>query len=189
VAIRTLWAAPEPVPPATPKPKEHSMDPKILRTSLGLAEDASDDDVTARLAEFAARPTPEKVEEQVAAAAEAAKAEVIAAAAADDSVKVDPATFEQLKASAALGVEAHKTLATRDRDLFIQASVGKGKFPPSRVEHYTKRYDSDPEGTRAEIEALEDGIVPIVEIGASTGADDTGPVSTGWFPKLQKQEA
>lgn len=185
VAIRTLWAAPEPGSPVNPPTKEQHMDPKILRTSLGLAEDASDEDVTAKLTELQARPTPEAVEQQVAAAAEAAKTEAIAASAADDVVRLDPATFADLKASAERGAEAMKLIETRDRDVFIAAAVGKGKFPPARVEHYTKRYDSDPEGTKAEIDALEEGIVPIKEIGASH-ADTPELTTTGLFPQLQE---
>lgn len=192
VAIRTLWASPEavgpePVPPANPKPKEQHMDPKILRTSLGLAEDASDEDVTTKLTELQARPTPEAVTEQVAAAAEQAKTEAIAASAGDgEIVKLDKETFAALKASADLGVKAHTKLAERDRDEFIAAAAGKGKFPASRVEHYTKRYTSDPEGTRAEIDALEDGIVPVTEIGASGSSDTPDLTTTGLFPQLQE---
>ncbi len=190
VAIRTLWAGPVPVPelPAIPKPKEHSMDPKILRTSLGLAEDASDDDVTAKLAEFAARPDEAAVAEQVAAAAAQAKTDAIAASAGDgETVKLDKATFENLKASAALGVKAHDTLAENERTTFIAAAVGKGKFPPSRVEHYTARYKSDPDGTRAEIDALAEGVVPVEEIGASGGDTNEDTIlTTGLFPQLQE---
>ena len=167
------------------------MDPKILRTSLGLAEDASDDDVTAKLTELNARPTPEAVTEQVEAAAAKAKTDAIAASAGDgETVKLDKETFASLKASAEKGETAFATIATRDRDSFIAASVQEGRFPPSRVKHYTKRYDSDPEGTKTEIEALEKGVVPVKEIGASTGGDAGNEiVSTGWFPQLATQEA
>jgi hypothetical protein len=195
VAIRTLWAAPEAPAqePVTPRPtptqrEESIVDPKTLREQLGLAEDASDEDVTAKLTELAARPTEDKVAEQVAAAAETAKAEAIAAAADDgETVKLDKATFAELKASAQKGAEAHRKLDEAERDSFIAAAIGEGKFPPSRREHYTKRYDSDAEGTRAEIEALEKGVVPVTEIGAST-SDDIGDslTTTGLFPQLQE---
>jgi hypothetical protein len=178
-----------PVTRPTPTQREESIvDPKTLREQLGLAEDASDEDVTAKLTELAARPTEDKVAEQVAAAAETAKAEAIAAAADDgETVKLDKATFAELKASAQKGAEAHRKLDEAERDSFIAAAIGEGKFPPSRREHYTKRYDSDAEGTRAEIEALEKGVVPVTEIGAST-SDDIGDTltTTGLFPQLQE---
>jgi phage I-like protein len=185
----------EPVirPAPTPEREESEVDAKVLREQLGLAEDASDDDVTAKLAALNARPestdgllTPEQVEEQ--------KQEAVAAAIAaksddDETVKLDKQTFEDLKASAEAGKAAHTTLEHGKRDTFIAAAVEKGKFPPSRVEHYTKRYDSDPEGTRAEIEALAEGVVPVQEIGASTTEVDTdAPQTTGWFPQLAEKE-
>jgi hypothetical protein len=196
VAIRVLLASPEataaPEPesrPTPPKREESTVDPKTLREQLGLAEDASDADVTAKLTELAARPDETAVKEQVAAAAEQAKTEAIAAAASTDdgeTVKLDKATFTELKASAEKGAEAHRKIAAAERDTFIAAAVGDGKFPPSRVEHYTKRYDSDPDGTRAEIDALEKGVIPVKEIGASTTTDDTELVTTGLFPQLQE---
>ena len=189
VAIRTLWAAPVPVAPANPPQREESIvDPKALRVQLGLADDASEEDVAAKLTELAARPTPETVAEQVAAAAEQAKTEAIAASAQSDgeTVKLDKATFEELKASAAKGAEAHAQIEASARTSFIAAAVQAGKFPTSRVEHYTKRYESDPEGTRAEIDALENGVVPVKEIGASGGDPDDMPVTTGLFPQLQE---
>jgi len=55
--------APAPTPPApsNPKPSEGGlsfMDPKQLRKLLGLAEDASDEDVTKKLTERLAQPAP-----------------------------------------------------------------------------------------------------------------------------------
>ncbi|HET6502118.1 MAG TPA: phage protease [Amycolatopsis sp.] len=175
--------------PAPTQREESIVDPKTLREQLGLAEDASDADVTAKLTELAARPDETAVKEQVAAAAEKAKTEAIAAAASTDdgeTVKLDKATFAELKASAEKGAEAHKKIAETERDTFIAAAVGDGKFPPARVEHYTKRYDTDPDGTRAEIDALEKGVIPVKEIGASTNTDDTQLVTTGLFPQLQE---
>lgn len=178
-----------PVTRPNPVRKESIVDPKTLREQLGLAEDASDEDVTAKLTELAARPDEATVSEQVTAAAETAKAEAIAAAAGGDgeTVKLDKATFAELKASAELGAAAHQKIAETERDTFIAAAVGDGKFPPSRVEHYTKRYDSDPDGTKAEIDALEKGVIPVTEIGASTSTNDGDQlVTTGLFPQLQE---
>lgn len=192
VAIRTLWAAPTPVatepgPPVTPNPQGAHMDPKILRTSLGLAEDASDEDVTARLAELHARPTAESVTEQVAAAAQQAKDEAIAASAATAPTAEHLAA---LQADAAAGREARELLAAQDRETFIAAAMGKGKIPPaakgSYLEQLAKGGDIEAQ-TRAFIDGLPEGTVPVVEIGASGGpTDDPELTTTGLFPQLQE---
>jgi hypothetical protein len=156
------------------------MDPKILREQLGLAEDASDDDVTAKLAELNERPTEEQVEEQVSEKVDEKLPEAVAAARRREGsrrslgrrVTLDKAAFEELKASAAKGAEAHDR-SSRGQATFIAAAVEKGKFPPSRVEHYTKRYDSDPDGTRAEIDALAEDVVPVTERGIAASSEET----------------
>jgi hypothetical protein len=181
-------------PASRPNQKEESIvDPKILREQLGLAEDASDADVTAKLAELNTRPTEEQVEQQVSEKVEEQLPEAVAAAVAakaaksdDETVTLDKAAFEELKASAAKGAEAHDRLEQEAKETFLAAAVEKGKFPPSRVEHYGKRYDSDPEGTRAEVDALADDVIPVTErgIAASSEAEDTNLTTTGWFPQL-----
>lgn len=182
-------------PASRPNQKEESttMDPKILREQLGLAEDASDADVTAKLAELNTRPTEEQVEQQVTDKVTEQLPEAVAAAIAakagdkDETVTLDKAAFEELKASAAKGAEAHQKLEDAERDTYIAASVEEGRFPPSRVEHYTKRYDSDPEGTRAEIDALEKNVVPVTERGIAASSEQTTDLTTtGWFPQLQE---
>lgn len=192
VAIRTLWASPEspagqvPGPPANPIPKEPHMDPKILRTSLGLAEDASDEDVTTRLTELNARPTPEAVTEQVAAAAQAAKDEAAAAIAASAPTAEHLAA---LQADAAAGREARELLANQDRETFIAAALGDGKIPPAAKDSYMAQLAKGGDiesNTRAFIDGLEKGVIPVKEIGASHGTDDEVLTTTGLFPQLQE---
>lgn len=195
VAIRTLWASPEapdqvPGPPAIPTPKEPHMDPKILRTSLGLAEDASDEDVTARLAELNARPTPDAVEEQVAAAAKKAQDDAAAAIAASAPTAEHLAALTE---DAKAGREARDLLASQDRETFIAAALGDGKIPPAAKDSYlgqlAKGGDIE-KNTRAFIDSLPKGVIPVEEIGASGGAgDEAVPESTGWFPQLATKEA
>ncbi len=46
-----------------------------------------------------------------------------------------------------------------------------GKFPPSRLAHYTALYDADEEGTRQLVDSLAEGVVPVHERGASPSSD------------------
>jgi hypothetical protein len=179
-------------PASRPNQKEGSntMDAKKLREGLGLAEDASDEDVTTKLAELNARPTGEQVSEQVEQAVAAKAAELAASTGDDDVVKLDPAAYEELKASAAKGKEAHDRLEKNDRETFIAAAVEAGKFPPSRVEHYTSLMEKDPEGTRTFIDGLDADAIPVSERGiAASSETPTELTTTGWFHQLTTKEA
>ncbi len=190
IAIRTLWASPEqpaviqPGPPVNPTPKEPHMDLKILRTSLGLAEDASDEDVTAKLAELNARPTAEAVTEQVAAAAQTAKAEAIAASAAAAPTAEHLAA---LQADAAAGREARELLASQDRETFIAAALGDGKIPPAAKDSYLQQLAAGgavEKSTREFIDSLPKNTIPVAQIGASHADDAPELTTTGLFPQF-----
>lgn len=176
---------PTPIPP-----EEGPMDPKNLREQLGLAEDASDEDVTAKLTELNARPDEAAVTEQVAAAAQQAKDEAIAASAASAPTAEHLAA---LQADAAAGREARDLLASQDRETFIAAAMGDGKFPPAAKDSYLAQLakGGDVEkATREFIDGLPKNTVPVEEIGASGGTDGGDQIaSTGWFPQLATQEA
>ena len=194
---------PRPASPATPEPEEDiRMDAAALRSTLGLEPDASDEAVSQALDALKARPentdglvpaseVETKVEEAVAAAVAEEREKIAAAAGDEDTVKLDKATFEELKASAADGKAARAKQIDDERAAFIAAAVGDGKFPPARADHYRKLLDADPEGGKALIDALEKGLVPVTEIGASTGTDSPGDelATTGWFPGLTNTEA
>lgn len=180
-----------PVTPANPPKREESVvDPKTLREQLGLAEDASEDDVTTKLTELAARPETIDgllTEEQVAERIETAKTEEREAVAASAPTAEHIAA---MAADAAAGREAKATLDKQDRDGYIAAAVGKGKFAPAVATSYRSQLDKGGDiekSTREFIDSLPDNTVPVSEIGASTGADDGDTVTTtGWFPSLQE---
>jgi hypothetical protein len=80
------------------------------------------------------------------------------------TVTVDAEAFAQLQSRLAT-LEANETARVQaaheaDRTALLSGAVEAGRFPESRRDHYARRYDSDPEGTRAEIEALTPGVVP-----------------------------
>jgi hypothetical protein len=76
-------------------------------------------------------------------------------------VVVDEGTLQTLQAGAQAGLRLDKKERERDRDETISAAISKGKFAPARREHYEKSWEADPEGTKALIEGLAEGIVPI----------------------------
>ncbi len=105
--------------------------------------------------------------------------------ASSDQVLVDKATLAQLQAGAAAGAEVKKTLDEQRKEKDLSDAISAGKFPPARKEHYAKAYDADPDGTRSLLASLEAGIVPVTERGGAPdeqAKSDTYPES--WFPEV-----
>lgn len=172
------------------------MDPKELREKLGLAEDASAEDVTTALDSLNARPDPEtvvpvtEVDDKVELAVAAARKEERDKIAASGGKVVDDATLEQLKDDAAAGRAAREQQITASRESFIDSAIKAGKFPPARREHFVSLMTKDDEGTREYIEKLETGVIPVDgELGIAASGDDMPATSTGWFPQLASKES
>lgn len=148
------------------------VDIAVLRTRLGLADDADEAAVTAALAATAETETP-------------AEAEPVAASATnvpDGMVLVDAETLATVRQGAEAGVQAATQLATEARDRAIQAAIDEGRFAVSRREHYETMWERDPEGTRTlctgtvEEGGLAQGLVPTGarEVGAGGEGDPDG---------------
>jgi hypothetical protein len=168
--------------------EESTMDAKHLRDRLGLAEDATDEDVTAKLEELAGRPATSEVDDKVQEAVAAARQEEREKISASGGVVVDQATLDGLKADAQAGREARETQITASRESFIDEAIKTGKFPPARREHFVSLMAADETGTREYIDKLEAGVIPVDEIRGSGKADehtDTA-TTTGWFSQLQE---
>jgi hypothetical protein len=167
--------APAPLPPSTSK-EEDRMDPKLLRQALGLAEDATDEEVKEALKAKAADllPTPEPEAKSTEAEDTSKPAETPALP--EGVVAIDAETLEGLKVAAAAGQRAEQQLRTQARDRFLGEAVKAGKFAPARLEHWRKAFDADEEGTRQVIAGLAEGLVPVegTEVGhaGSEGASD-----------------
>lgn len=119
--------------------------------ALGLPEDATDEQVSEKLAELTKSP-----DETGGDTKPETKVEV-----GDGQVVVDEETFATLKRNAEAGATAAKTLADRDRDEYLDRAVRAGKFPPARLGHYRTMFDADAEGARTIIDGLEAGLVPV----------------------------
>jgi hypothetical protein len=164
--------------------KEDTLDPKEIRKSVGLAEDASDEELQARLAELQAKadePEPEPVEEPEEPEVEepeAAKPEPVAAG----TRTLDDDTYQRLMRGAETAEKMAAEQAKTDRDSTIAAAVQEGKFAPSRKDHWTKLWDADPEGTKATIAQLSAGVIPVGERGTSKPGEATAEAGGDAYP-------
>jgi hypothetical protein len=80
---------------------------------------------------------------------------------------IDEAELETLRAGAEAGTRLAREKATEERDRILMSARDEGRFPPSRLAHYTRLYEADPEGTKVLLTAAEDkgglakGAVPL----------------------------
>jgi hypothetical protein len=176
-----------------------SVDLSKLRKSLGLSADTPDEEVIRLAAErVAASPeeetpagepegeeAPEGTEGQEGSSGQEATA-------ASGTVTVDKATFEQLKAGATMGVQARTQQIVEERNHILDAAIASGKFPRGRREHWASLLEKDPEGTKATIASLAEGLIPVKdqEIGAGSGEGTEGPAyPAGWLPDVAARKA
>lgn len=179
---------------ADSRPAERStMDPKQLRVTLGLAEDASDAEVSAALTELKARPAvsesggeggtgepaPEGEPNPTPEGEPAPPGTTASAAPAipEGMVLVDSDALKGIQAGAQRADTLWKKQEEQERDTTIKAAVAEGKFGRARIEHWSKAWDADPEGTKALLASLAPGLVPVEEIGAQGGPE--GEAGTG----------
>lgn len=159
-----------------------SVDPKVLRKSLGLPEDASDEQVMSRVQELSQKEQKQAENEDENGQR---KLEIP-----EGMILVDKEQYETITASSARGEEAWRRQQREDRDRLIAQAVEQGKFPPSRRDHYRKLYNSDPQGTKQLIASLAPGLVPVkekgTEIDAGAAGDDAYPAH--WLPEVQERK-
>jgi hypothetical protein len=157
--------------------KGAGMDPAKLREGLGLALDASDEDVNAAMqATLQATTTPTTTPAAPTAATPVEPAvEPVAAGGAPPKMAgtmVIDASAWDAQQERIKRLEAQETKRAREeRDQVIAAAVADGKFQPARKEHWVRLWDADPEGTRQVIAGLTKNVIPVASLGF---ADDSG---------------
>lgn len=187
-----------------------AMDPKEVRKQLGLAEDASEDQVTQALLVKAGLVQETPPEEPAAPVVELPVAPVIPApvaveepAAVAAALTLPPGTVLVEKDAWAAVQEGAKTATElkakqdkAERNSLVSAAIAEGRIPPARKEHWEKYLESDPEGGAATLAALEPNIVPLRERGhgqTAEGASETleAEAVAGWseqlFPEVRSQ--
>lgn len=171
-------------PARRPNPEEESTvtpTPQQLRERLGLAEDASDEDVDARLVELSSRPEQD-TDTITIADAEAQRDEAVAAAVAAEQQRVAASAptaehLAELRAAADEGRRARAQQLEEGRAQFIMAAVNSGKFAPAVAASYRSQLDTGGDvetATREFIDGLPKNTVPV----AARGTDDTTTGST-----------
>lgn len=160
-----------PVAGAVTTTKGAGMDPAKLREGLGLAPDASDEDVNTAMTaalQTSSAPAPGADVTPPAPAAEPVAAATPRVA---GTMVIDASAWdEQQKRIKRLEAEAVKR-AHAERDDVIAAAVREGKFSPARKEHWTKLWDQAPDQTREVIAGLQKNVIPVAALGFADDSD------------------
>lgn len=164
-----LFAAQTPALEAeAPTQKEIRVDPVKIREALGLAADASEDEVTSAIVAAGLAPPAPTTEEVAATAADVAQQldqRLAAAAARGGVITIDAAQLKGFQEGMVRAAALAKRLDEQDRDTVITAAVKAGKFPPARRAHYERSWAVDPAGTKELIASLAAGLVPVTAAG------------------------
>lgn len=166
LAVYTSRDESKPISATSPK-----GDPMNLREKLGLPETATDEEVEAALdAKLVAPPdvTPTATLPPPTVPPDVTPVNK------PETVLVDAAAWRQAQEHIALGVAASEKLRVKDRDEYLDGAIKAGKFPPASRESYSKLMDVDEAGTKAHIDSLAAGVIPVVAAGhaGETGGGD-----------------
>lgn len=179
--------------------QEVTMNPEELRAQLGLAADATDEEVTAAIAagqaaiQAAASSSTEEesTEGEESTEEESTEGQVAVTATAGQGVTLDPVAFAQMQEDARAGREARNEQLRTSREGFVDAAIQAGKFPPARRGHYLKLMAKDDKGTREFINSLEENVIPVVEAGAASSEETLGNDSDtypdAWLTESERQ--
>ncbi len=141
---------------------------KQVAERLGLGEDATDEQVLAKIAELD-KGTDEGGDAGTGGADAGTVAEVTAAAAKLGLSVIDSETAATMRANSELGAQAHAAMETQRITGLVEAALSAGKIAPSRKDHFVALMRADEAGTTELLASIPPGTaVPMNELGHST---------------------
>jgi phage I-like protein len=170
------------------KPKGVGMDPKQLRKMLGLAEDASDEDVTKKLEELTKPPEPPKNDKKDEEPAKLTEEEEALKKLAEGNPFLKKVLEDQEAMKKQMAEQAVQLREAQAKDRVIKlteaAEAAKRGLPPVLTEPLQKFFAEAPKKYSDQIEAALEafakaGFVPLGERGAAAGRSSTSNEDAG----------
>lgn len=175
MAAKTATKTPDAETPAagsTTKDEEGSgmaVDPTKLRDALGLAADASDDDVKAALGTLASS-TPAAQPAQSDSTPDPSA--LLAALPKNAGVVVlDEDNYKALLEGVDQGKQALAMARAGERDKVLGEALRDGRFPPAKLSHYQAMWDKNADETRSFIGLLPKNSIPTTLTAGLLGAE------------------
>lgn len=107
------------------------------------------------------------------------------------TVTVDRVAFQQMQKDGELARKHEGERVAARQGEKVLAALKAGKFPSVRRDHYTKLMAADEEGTTALLDSLQPGLIPMEEIGNLGKGDGEGAapdmaagLPDDWFPEI-----
>lgn len=146
--------------------------PTAVLERLGLAEDATEEQILAALdsEQTTPDPTPDPDPDPDPTPDPDPKPEAVAAS----GVTLDEEQHKQLLEDARMGREAREAQVNAAREQFVDDAIKAGKFPPSRRDHYLALMSRDEQGTREFVDGLAAGAIPTDERAQQPSDIDAG---------------
>jgi hypothetical protein len=146
---------------STDSPKKgERMDEVKLREALGLSAEASKEELLKALAEADLAPVA------------ASTGPTRYGAVPEGAVFVDQAVLASLQTAADEGKEAASWVKQQRMNDILDGAIKAGKFPPARREHWEKLYKVDPDGTKAHIDSMAPGLLPVQASGYAGSVEE-----------------
>lgn len=176
------------------------MDTNAIITNLGLADDATEADVLARITELTAAaegdatgdPTLELVSDEDAAGASVDNGDAATVSVPEGAVLIDAGQLAELQANAEMGVAARTAQIEEARTRFIGDAVQAGRIPPARADFWREMHVHDPEGTEATIAAFPEGMATPVGVAAGRAdnekLDDSYPTGFAGLGTIRNRQ-
>lgn len=161
--------------------EEQNMDFRaLLIEKLGLAADATDDEIVAALDAVIAEAADENASAQL-------SVEDVAARLPKGLATIDEGVLASLQSDAAAGRQALAAQAQARREGIIANALREGRIAPASVETWSAQLEDNEEGTSKLLASLPTNTVPVTEIGgvAESSADDAH--YNAIFPTAKKE--
>lgn len=167
------------------KQEETKMELSTILDRLGLAEDATEEAVLARIDELEGE-SPESNDaadsDEDEDTAEVEEPEAVAASMPEGTTLIDTDQLAELQKQAAMGVAAREKQIKDERESIVSAAVADHRIAPARKDYWLSYLEKDFEGGKTFLDSLAAGSIPAGEIGNSVEAsaeDDSYP--SHWF--------